>query len=95
MKKYIVGFFLWVLNSRFLNVTPCKYGFIGNIDAFSYETLASEERQRPGITVRTILSEADSFRLCPVRPGLTVIESDGTIRDADFWDHNEIKGLGR
>lgn len=84
---------LAILNSRFLNHSPCEYGFIGNVDAFSYSYLASEEKQRPGITVQTILEEADQFKSCPVRKdgGLTVLESDGTHRDATIWDVHELR----
>lgn len=94
MKKACIKTLLWLLNSRFLNPTPCRYGFIGNIDAFSYENLASEQEQRPGITVKTILDEADRFRSCPLRErGLTVLESDGTSREANAADMRDLENL--
>ena len=97
MRKIVIQVLLKILNSHFLNQTPCRYGFIGNVDAFSYENLASEEEQRPGITVKTVLKEADRFRSCPIRNGggLTVLESDGTSHEATAWDMHELRqGLG-
>jgi len=85
---------LRALNSRWLNHSPCEYGFIGNVDAFSYSNLASEEKQRPGITVRQILKEADCFRSCPIqKSGLTVIEGE-EMRDATVWDIHDLSNLG-
>lgn len=57
MKSKLIKVLLCVLNSRFLNQSPCRYGYIGNVDAFSREHLAYEEMTRPGITVATILRE--------------------------------------
>ncbi len=92
MKRGIIDILLKALNSRFLNPTPCHYGYIGNVDAFSYDNLASEEKQRPGISVKTILEEADRFRSCPLRKGsLTVLEPDGASRDATLWDLHELR----
>lgn len=83
---------LAILNSRWLNQTPCEYGFIGNVDAFSYAHLASEEKQRPGITVKTILEETDRFKACPINTrGLTVMEADGTSHEATVWDLHELR----
>ncbi len=93
MRKIIVQALLKVLNSRFLNSSPCRYGFIGTVDAFSYENLASEVEQRPGVTVNTILFEADRFRSCPMRKdgGLTVLEADGTSREATAFDMRDLR----
>lgn len=90
MTRFLRKVLLAALNSRFLNQTPCEYGFIGNVDAFSYSNLEFEDRQRPGITVRTILEEADRFRSCPLGKGLTVLESDGTSHEATVWDVHEL-----
>lgn len=90
MNKYLIKVFLSILNCRFLNQSPCKYGYIGNVDAFSYANLASEEKQRPGITVKTILEEADMFRSCPIGKGLQVIEN-GEIRDGTIWDVHDLR----
>ena len=93
MKSIIIKTLLRILNTQWLNPTPCVYKFVGNIDAFEYSHLQSEESQRTGITVRQILDEADAFRSCPIRKtGLTVIE-DGTVRDADCWDIKELTNL--
>lgn len=91
MKRRIVAALLRVLNSRWLNQGPCSYGFIGNVDAFSYEYLESEEKQRPGITVRTILDESQRLKSYPmIANGLTVIEN-GEARAATLWDIHELK----
>ena len=91
--KSIVRALLAVLNSRWLNATPCRYGFIGNVDAFDYDNLVSEDHQQPGITVREVLDQADRFRSCPTRKhGVTVIEDDG-YRDANFRDLADLKEL--
>jgi hypothetical protein len=91
MRKAIVRLLLAALNSRILNRTPCGYGFIGNIDAFSYANLASEDKQRPGITVRQVLDEADRFRACQISNGLTVIEPDGASHEATAWDLRDLQ----
>jgi len=93
MKKLTIRALLAVLNSRLLNQTPCRFGFIGNIDTFSYEELSNEEKQQPGITVREVLEVADRFRSCPMRKdGLAVIEGD-EIREATVWDMQELRDL--
>ena len=90
LRKPIIKALLAALNSRWLNCSPCRYGFIGNVDAFEYSHLASEEKQRPGITVQTILEEADRFKACPMGKGLTVIEPDG-YREADVFDMRDLR----
>lgn len=92
MRKLIIKILLATLNSRWLNPSPCRYGFIGNVDAFEYSHLASEESQRPGVTVKTILEEADRFKSCPVSKngGLQVIEPDG-YREADVFDLRDLR----
>lgn len=81
-----------MLNSGFLNATPCRYGFIGNVDAFEHSHLQSEERQQPGITVKEVLSMADRFKSCPMRTtGVTVMESDGTSHEATAMDLHELR----
>lgn len=86
-KKVICDTLLAILNSSLLNGTPCCYEFCGNIDTFSRENLESEDVQQPGITVREVLSSADSFKLCPLRTdsGLAVLE-DGKWREGNLWD---------
>lgn len=92
VRKRIIKFLLWILNTHWINQSPCEYGFIGNVDAFSYENLADEEKQSPGITVKEILEAADRFKTCPMRQnGLTVIEGDGTLRDGTIWDVHELR----
>lgn len=86
-KKVICDTLLAILNSRFLNGTPCRYEFCGNIDAFSRENLESEDIQQPGITVREVLNLANSFKLCPMGTdsGIAVLE-DGKWREGNLWD---------
>ena len=92
LRKWIVATLLKALNSQWLNHSPGRYGFIGNVDAFSYSHLASEEQQRPGITVRASLDEADRFRACSIRSvsGFEVMEGDVT-REGDMWDLHELR----
>ena len=91
MKRRIIRVLLAILNSRWLNQSPCEYGYINNVDAFSYSNLTSEEKMRPGITVKAILEDADRFRCCPMKPtGVTLIEDDN-YRDADIWDMQELR----
>lgn len=82
---------LAILNSRLLNQSPCEYGYINNIDAFSYSGLKSEVKMRPDVTVSTIIAEADAFRSCPIyESGLAVIE-DGQTREGTIWDVHELQ----
>ena len=90
IRRLLIQFLLSILNSRYLNQSPCRYGFINNVDAFSFEGLASEDKQQPGITVKEILEAAERFKSCPMKPnGLTVIEGNST-RDATIWDVHEL-----
>ena len=92
MKRLAVRCLLAVLNSRWLNSSPCPYAYVGNVDNFSREYLAAEEKQRPGVTVRTILEEAARFRACPIKPhGVTVLQDDNPPRDATIWDLHELR----
>jgi hypothetical protein len=92
LRKPIIKALLALLNSRYLNATPCRYGLIGNVDAFDYFYLASEESQRPGITVKTILDEADRFKACPINDkGLTVLEADGSHHEATVFDLRDLR----
>lgn len=94
MKKKAISLLLRCLNSRYLNATPCRYGFIGNLDAFDINNLRSEVKQRPDITVAQLIAEAELFKACPLNRGLQVMESDGTIHDATVWDVHELSNLG-
>lgn len=92
MRKAIVRLLLGVLNSRWLNQSPCVYAFVGNIDNFSEESLRSEVSQRPDITVAELLKEAERWKSCPITNGLTVIDGD-EIREATVWDIHELNNL--
>lgn len=85
-RKFFIRTLLAVLNSRWLNPTPCRYGFIGNVDAFALENLRAQVDQRPTLTVAQLIQEADCFRRAKAsRHRLVVIEGgvsrDGTPRD--------------
>jgi hypothetical protein len=90
VRQRIVRLLLAALNSRWLNPSPCRYGYIGNVDAFELDHLRSEESQRPGITVATIIREAETFSSCGLKNGLTVIE-DGVPRQATVWDLRDLE----
>src|SRR5580693_7479204 len=92
VRRFIVKCLLCALNSRWLNQTPCKYAFVGNLDNFSRENLESEDKQQPGITVREILDAADRFMACPINnTGVTVMEGDGTNHEATAMDLHELR----
>ena len=91
MKSFIVKTLLAILNGSFLNNSPCRYGFINNIDAFDYTNLQYEVEMRPDVSVKEILEQADRFKSCPInKNGLTVIEPDGTMHEATVWDRHEL-----
>jgi hypothetical protein len=92
IKSAICNILLALLNSRWLNSTPCRYEFCGNLDAFSRESLESEDRQQPNITVREVLAAADAFKSCPLNTesGLSVYE-DGRWREGNLWDMHALR----
>jgi hypothetical protein len=90
-KKLLTRALLAALNSRWLNPTPCRYGFIGNIDAFDLESLRSEARSRPELSLREFIAEAERFANCPLAPTLAVMESDSMAREADAWDYHDLR----
>ena len=94
MKSKVTQVLLWMLNLQWLNATPCKYAFVGNLDNFSEDHLRSEIKERPEMTIKTLLEEAELFRSCPLRSGgefgFSVIEG-GEIRDATMWDAHDLR----
>lgn len=87
----VIRCLLAILNSRLINRTPCKYGFIGNVNAFSIENLRAEVSARPDLTVAQLLGEAEAFASCRIDPeGLTVIEA-GVAREATCWDVHQLR----
>ncbi len=92
MKKLIIRALLAILNSRYLNHSPCQFKFCGNVDAFDIANLRSEVAQRPNLTVAQLIAEAERFASCPVNPkGLTVLEADGLYHDADVWELHQLR----
>lgn len=82
MKKVIVKILLWILNSSFLNPTPCSYAFVGNIDNFSRDDIESNLQMEPEMSLRGYLDIADRFKASPIsRIGITAIESDGSYTE--------------
>lgn len=91
MKTKLVALLLRLLNSQWLNASPCQYGYIGNVDAFDIQHLRYEVQARPDLTVAQLIKEAEAFKCCPLRPsGLTVIE-DGVARDGTIWDIHQLR----
>lgn len=79
MRSLLVQALLQLLNTEFLNPTPCRYDFVGNIDNFSRENIASTLRQEPDMSLSRYLDIADRFKACPIsRVGVTAIEPDGS-----------------
>ena len=79
MRRFAVSILLRILNSAWLNPTPCRYDFVGNLDNFSREDIESSLRQSPEMTLREYLEIADRFKSCPIsRVGITAIEPDGS-----------------
>lgn len=91
MRKFAVRICLAILNSRWLNHSPCRYGFIGNVDAFDIGNLRSEVKQRPDLTVAKLIEEAERFATCPIGKGVTVLEDGCAPREANCWDIHELK----
>src|ERR1700680_4010863 len=82
MRKIAVKLLLAVLNSRWLNQSPCRYDFVGNVDNFSRSDIEYSLKDAPSMTLREYLDIADRFKACPIsRAGITVIEPDGTYSE--------------
>ena len=79
MRKLAIRLLLSMLNSRWLNQSPCSYAYVGNIDNFSRSDIEYTLKAEPGMTLRQYLDIADRFKSCPIsRVGITAIEPDGT-----------------
>ena len=86
IQKMIVHSLLNVLNSRFLNQTPCHYEFVGNVDAFSRSDIEATLRSDPQMTLQEYIDLANRFKSCPIsRIGVSVIESDGSYSLNRDW----------
>jgi hypothetical protein len=86
VRKHAIKILLAVLNSRWLNQSPCRYDFVGNLDNFSRSDIEYSLKADPNITLREYLAIADRFKSCPIsRIGITAIEADGTYTEnVDF-----------
>lgn len=95
MRGRIIRALLSILNSRWLNQSPCKYEYVGNVDAFSREDIECTLRQDPTMTLQEYIDSANRFKTCPMRKdgGVTVIEGD-ECRDANIWDMHDLRNLG-
>ena len=90
-KKLLTRLLLAALNHRWLNPTPCRYGFIGESDAFDLESLRSDARSRPELTLREFIAEAERFAAHPLTPTLAVRKTHGSVRKADVWDYHDLR----
>ena len=86
MRKIAIRVLLTILNSRWLNQTPCRYDFVGNVDNFSREDIESTLRTDPEMSLARYLEIANRFKACPIsRVGVTAIEADGSYTEnVDF-----------
>ena len=86
MRKIAIRVLLAILNSRWLNQTPCRYDFVGNVDNFSRSDIESTLRAEPDMLLCRYLEMADRFKACPIsRVGVTAIEADGSYTEnVDF-----------
>lgn len=88
MKNYITKLLLATLNSNWLNGTPAKYEFVGNITAFSREFLESSVRQEPHMLVRDLLNY--SSIKCPDYPHT---HEHGEVRPMNEQDIKDLQNL--
>lgn len=86
MKKYIIKVLLAILNYSWLNQTPCKYEFVGNIDNFSRSFLQSYVQQNPHLLVRELIMEKN----CPDYPHT---HKNGEIRPMNDQDVKDLQNL--
>jgi hypothetical protein len=86
VRKIAIRVLLAILNSRWLNQTPCRYDFVGNVDNFSREDIESTLRMDPEMSLAYYLELANRFKACPIsRVGVTAIEPDGSYTEnVDF-----------
>jgi hypothetical protein len=93
MKTMISHLLLRLLNTHWLNPSPCRYGYIGNVDAFDIENLRSEVKMRPDLTVAQLLAEAERFMACPIPEGgrLVTMEADGSTHESTPADIELLK----
>jgi hypothetical protein len=91
LRKLLTRMLLAALNSRYLNSTPCRYAFIGNVDAFDLEHLRSEARSRPELTLRGFIAQVERFARTPLDPVLAVIPSNGSVRAVNEWDCHDLR----
>lgn len=92
IKKSFTKVLLRMLNSRWLNGSPCEYGFINNLDCFSTEFLKGYLKYEPDLSLKDVLGRATLSKGCWQKStdGLKVIEG-GEVRDADSYDVLELK----
>jgi len=88
MKKYITKILLAIINSPYLNGTPCKYEFVGNITAFSRSYLESSVQQEPHLMVRNLLRYSPTN--CPDYPHT---HENGEIRPMNDQDVKDLQNL--
>ena len=88
MRKTITNILLKLLNSTWLNPTPAKYEFVGNITAFSRSFLESSVQQEPHLMVRDLLRYSPTD--CPDYPHT---HENGEIRPMNDQDVKDLQNL--
>jgi hypothetical protein len=79
LRAILVKVLLRLLNTHFLNPTPCRYDFVGNLDNFSRSDMEGTLAAEPDISLRRYLESADRFKACPIsKVGISVVEGDGS-----------------
>jgi len=92
IKSKMIRCLLWLLNTEWLNQSPCKYGYINGLEAISYQELVNEDKQQPGVTVRQVIDSIDRFNSCPIyENNIAVIEPDGSCREGNIWDIHQLR----
>ena len=92
LQKHLPRLLLAILNSRYINDSPCEYGWINGLDAISYNELKNEIKINPDATVQDVIDAIDRFNTCPIYNNRTIVLLDnGESRDATIWDVQELR----
>lgn len=93
IQKYLPKLLLRLLNSGYINSSPCPYGYINGLDAVSYSELKNEVKMSPDVTVQNVIDGIDRFNSCPIYADRTTVITDEGTRDATVWDVHELRQL--
>lgn len=64
---------MWIINK--LDRSPCRYGYINNIEAYERGFLDDEAKRNPKKTLKKFLEEMDRFDKCLASGGDCTIAS--------------------